>query len=197
MTKKEISFIHESSIVDEGAVIGAGTKIWHWVHICKDAMIGNFCTIGQNVFISGKAKIGNYVKVQNNVSIYDNVILEDYVFCGPSVIFTNVYNPRSEINRKKEYRDTIVKKGATLGANSTIICGIEIGEYAFIGAAALVNKNVSSYALMLGVPARQTGWMSAYGEKINLPLRGEGEYKCPHTGDTYLLKDNKMIRVKV
>ncbi len=196
MKEKNISFIHKTSIAEEGSVIGMGTKIWHWTHICKDALIGNYCTIGQNVFIGGKAKIGNYVKVQNNVSVFDNVILEDYVFCGPSVVFTNVYNPRSEINRKKEYKKTIVKKGATLGANSTIICGIEIGEYAFIGAAALVNKNVPSYALMMGVPSRQVGWMSAYGERMNLPLFGKGEYICPFTGDNYILNENVMRKFK-
>ena len=189
-------FAHPTAVIDDHSNIGDDTKIWHWAHICKDALIGKCCSIGQNVFIGGKAKIGNYVKIQNNVSVYDNVILEDYVFCGPSVVFTNVYNPRSEINRKKEYRKTVVKKGVTLGANSTIICGIEIGEYAFIGAAALVNKNVSSYALMMGVPAKQTGWMSAYGERINLPIKGEGEYKCPNTGDVYLLKENKMYKEK-
>ena len=188
-------FIHHSSIVDEGAQIGRGTKIWHWSHISKDAKIGFSCTIGQNVYI-GKANIGNNVKIQNNVSIFDNLILEDYVFCGPSVVFTNVYNPRSEINRKKEYKNTIVKNGATLGANSTIICGIEIGEYALIGAAALVNKNILPYALMMGVPARQVGWMSAYGERMNLPLIGKGEYVCPFTGDLYILNAKVIRRFK-
>ena len=192
MSKKKDLFIHSTSIVDKGAVIGEGTKIWHWSHITKDALIGSSCSIGQNVFV-GKAIIGNNVKVQNNVSIFDNVTLEDYVFCGPSVVFTNVYNPRAEINRKKEYKNTVVKKGVTLGANSTVICGIEIGEYAFIGAAALVNKNVPSYALMIGVPARQVGWMSAYGERINLPIIGKGEYICPFTGDLYILNE-KVLR---
>ena len=195
MSKRKDLFIHSSSIVDKGALIGEGTKIWHWSHITKDALVGSFCTIGQNVFV-GKAKIGNNVKIQNNVSVFDNVIIEDYVFCGPSVVFTNVYNPRAEINRKKEYKKTIVRKGATLGANSTIICGIEIGEYAFIGAAALVNKFVPPYALMMGVPAKQTGWMSSFGNRINLPLKGKGEYKCLETGDIYLLKEDKMFRLK-
>ena len=189
-------FIHPSSIVDEGAFIGKDTKIWHWVHISSGAVIGKSCTISQNVYVSGCSKIGNNVKIQNNVSIFDKVELDDFVFCGPSVVFTNVYNPRAEINRKEEFRSTIVKKGATLGANSTIICGIQIGEYAFIGAGSVVTKDVKNYALMVGVPARQIGWMSAYGERIDLPIIGEGEYKCPQTGDIYSLNKNKIYKKK-
>ncbi len=189
-------YVHPSSIVDEGALIGKGTKIWHWVHICEGATIGSFCTIGQNVFIGNKAKIGNNVKVQNNVSVYDNVILENNVFCGPSVVFTNVYNPRSEVDRKAEYKSTKVQRGATLGANSTLVCGIQIGEYAFIGAGALVNKDVLPYALMVGVPAKQIGWMSAYGERLDIPLKGNLEYICPNNGDKYLLKNRTLFREK-
>ena len=189
MTKGDRSiFIHQSAFVDDGATVGEGTKIWHFTHVCSGAKIGNGCTLGQNVFVGNASRLGNNVRIQNNVSVYDNVLLEDDVFCGPSTVFTNVYNPRSEFPRKAEYRTTLVKKGATLGANSTIICGIEIGEYAFIGAGTVVNKNVAPYALMVGVPARQIGWMSAYGERVRLPLRGEGSWKCRHTGQIYELK---------
>ena len=196
MNNKNTIFIHPSSIVDDGVHIGRGSKIWHWVHICKGAKIGEYCKLGQNVFIAGKAKLGNNVKVQNNVSIFDNVEIGNNVFCGPSVVFTNVYNPRSEINRKNEYKRTIINEGVTLGANSTIICGIEIGEYAFIGAGAVVNKNVKPFALMVGVPAIQIGWMSAYGERINLPLKGKEKFLCPNTGDTYSLNENSLVRIK-
>ena len=162
--------------------------MWHFVHVCSGARIGNDCSLGQNVFVGGRAIIGNNVKIQNNVSVYDNVVLEDDVFCGPSAVFTNVYNPRSAVSRKDEYRDTLVKKGATLGANCTIICGLEIGRYAFIGAGAMVNRDVKDYALMVGVPARHVGWMSEYGERLELPLQGEGETAiCRHTGKKYLL----------
>ena len=192
MNKDLSVFLHETAIVDEGAEIGKETKIWHWTHICSGAKIGSYCSIGQNVFIGNKAVIGNNVKIQNNVSVYDNVIIEDSVFCGPSMVFTNVFNPRSEIPRKKEYRLTKVKKGATLGANCTIVCGIVIGEYAFIGAGALINKEVKPYALMLGVPAIQKGWMSAYGERINLSK--EGTWNCQKTGDIYKLEDGHITR---
>ena len=185
-------FKHESAIVDEGAVIGKGTKVWHWVHISAGATIGQKCSLGQGVFIGSKAVIGNNVKVQNNVSIYDDVHIEDSVFCGPSMVFTNVYNPRSEIIRKEEYRKTLVKKGATLGANSTIVCGITIGSYAFIAAGAVVNRDVLDFALVAGVPAKQIRWMSRFGEKIDLPLKGEGGFVCPHTGDRYVLKNSKV-----
>ena len=186
---------HETAIIDQGASIGDGTRIWHWVHICGGAVIGQNCSFGQNVYVGNKVTIGNQVKVQNNVSIYDNVTLEDQVFCGPSMVFTNVYNPRAGVSRKDQYRDTLVKKGATLGANCTIICGTTIGQYAFIGAGAVVNKDVANFALMVGVPAKQIGWMSRYGEKIDLPLVGEGETTCPYTGDQYTLKDG-LVTVK-
>lgn len=192
---KECS-IHPTALVDSGAQIGHSTKIWHWTHISSGAKIGKDCSIGQNVFVGGKADIGNNVKVQNNVSIYDNVIIEDNVFCGPSMVFTNVINPRSEISRKEEYKITIIRNGATLGANCTIVCGTVIGEYAFIGAGTVVNKNIKPFALVVGVPAVQKGWMSAYGERISLDLYGDGEWKCPKTGDIYQLKDGKMSRQK-
>lgn len=180
---------HESAIVDEGAVIGAGSRVWHFVHICARANIGERCSFGQNVFVGNKVVIGNNVKVQNNVSIYDNVYIEDDVFCGPSMVFTNVYNPRSAVTRKDEYRDTLVKKGVTIGANATIVCGVTIGEYAFIGAGAVVNKDVKPFALMAGVPAKQIGWMSRFGERIPLALEGIGEWTCPNTGDVYNLNE--------
>ena len=185
-------FIHETAIVDEGANIGAGTKIWHWVHICCGATVGENCVVGQNVFIGNRVVVGNNVKIQNQVSVYDNVTLEDGVFCGPGMVFTNVYNPRSFINRKTEYQDTYVKRGATLGANCTIICGITIGEYAFVGAGAVVNKNVPAFALMVGVPGKQIGWMSRFGERIPLPLSGSGKYVCPKTGDQYILEGDSI-----
>lgn len=155
--------IHETAIIDEGAQLGEGCRVWHWVHICSGAKIGNDCSFGQNVFVGNDVQIGNNVKIQNNVSVYDKVLLEDDVFCGPSMVFTNVYNPRSAIVRKTEYKPTIVRKGATIGANSTIVCGVEIGEYAFIGAGAVVTKDVKPYALMAGVPARQIGWVDKDG----------------------------------
>ncbi len=186
-------FIHPTSIVDEGARIGSGTKVWHWTHISSGAKIGSNCSLGQNVYIANNVVIGNNVKIQNNVSIYDNVILNDNVFCGPSMVFTNVYNPRSEINRKSEYLDTYVSSGVTFGANSTIVCGNKIGKYAFIGAGALVNKSVKDFALMVGVPAKQIGWMSVTGKRINLPLLGNEMWLCPDTGDEYFLKNDLII----
>lgn len=182
--------IHPTAIIDEGAEIGEGSRVWHWAHICAGAKIGKNCSFGQNVFVGNKVVIGNNVKIQNNVSVYDNVTLQDDVFCGPSMVFTNVYNPRSAIERKNEYRNTLVKKGATLGANCTLVCGITIGEHAFIGAGALVNKDVPDYALMVGVPAKQIGWMSEYGEQLQLPLFGDFEVSCPETGAIYLLRGN-------
>jgi UDP-2-acetamido-3-amino-2,3-dideoxy-glucuronate N-acetyltransferase len=186
--------IHPSAIVDPGATIGDGSRVWHFVHVCPGAVIGNDCSLGQNVFVGNRVRIGNNVKIQNNVSVYDNVTLEDDVFCGPSMVFTNVYNPRSAVSRKAEYRDTVVRRGATLGANCTIVCGVEIGEYAFIGAGAVVNRDVPPFALMLGVPAHQAGWMSRYGERLPLEVLGDGQAICPHTGDRYLLSDG-VLRV--
>jgi UDP-2-acetamido-3-amino-2,3-dideoxy-glucuronate N-acetyltransferase len=166
--------IHPTAIVDAGAQIGEGSRVWHWAHICSGAKIGKDCSFGQNVFVGNDVVIGNNVKIQNNVSVYDAVRLEDDVFCGPSMVFTNVYNPRSAITRKNEYRQTLVKRGATLGANSTIVCGITIGEHAFIGAGAVINRDVPAYALMLGVPAKRRGWMCACGIQIT----GSGQVKC-------------------
>lgn len=185
-------FIHETALVDEGAEIGEGSKIWHWTHICSGAKIGKNCSFGQNVFVGNNVRIGNNVKVQNNVSLYDSVTLEDDVFCGPSMVFTNVYNPRSAISRKKEYRSTLVKQGATLGANCTIICGVVINSYAFIGAGSLVNKDVKSFALMTGMPAKQIGWMSEYGEQLDLPLKGSGVAICRHTKTEYHLENSTL-----
>lgn len=184
--------LHPSAIVDEGAQIGEGSRVWHFVHVCSGAKIGRDVSLGQNVFVGNKVSIGDKCKVQNNVSVYDNVTLEEGVFCGPSVVFTNVYNPRSLIERKNEYRSTLVKKGATLGANCTIVCGTTIGEFAFIGAGALVNRDVMPYALMLGVPAKHVGWMSEYGERIPLPIQGEGQYTCPHTNQGYTLSQDQL-----
>lgn len=186
--------IHESAIVDEGATIGQDSRVWHFVHVCAGARIGKGCSLGQNVFVGNKVIIGDNCKIQNNVSVYDNVTLEEGVFCGPSMVFTNVYNPRSFIERKSEYRDTLVKKGATIGANATIVCGVTIGQYAFIGAGAVINDDVADYALMVGVPARQIGWMSEYGERLDLPLHGEGEAICKQTSAKYVLKDRKLIK---
>lgn len=186
--------IHSTAIIDEGASIGEGTHIWHWVHVCGKAKIGKHCSLGQNVFISNEAIIGNNVKIQNNVSVYDKVFLDDDVFCGPSMVFTNVYNPRSAVSRKAEYRTTHVKKGATLGANCTIICGVKIGKYAFIGAGAVVKSDVPDYALMVGVPAKQKGWMSEYGEQLDLPLTGDGSVTCEHTGHNYTLRGNVLSK---
>ena len=186
-------FRHETAIVDTGAQIGEGSRIWHWVHVCGGAVIGEEVSLGQNVFVGNKVIIGAQCKIQNNVSVYDNVHLEKGVFCGPSVVFTNVYNPRSLIERKEEYRNTLVKTGATLGANCTIVCGVSIGEYAFVGAGAVVNEDVKSHALVVGVPAKQIGWMSRYGEKLDLPLKGTAETKCPNTGEKYILRDNELV----
>jgi UDP-2-acetamido-3-amino-2,3-dideoxy-glucuronate N-acetyltransferase len=186
--------VHPSAIVDEGAQIGDGSRVWHFVHVCGGARIGKGVSLGQNVFVGSKVIIGDQCKIQNNVSVYDNVTLEEGVFCGPSMVFTNVYNPRSLLERKDEYRNTLVKKGATLGANCTVICGVTIGEYAFIGAGAVVNQDVPAYALMVGVPARQIGWMSEFGEQIPLSVKGKGQYTCPHTGQIYELIANKLQR---
>ena len=186
--------VDPSSIIDPGAQIGDGTKIWHFVHVCGGAKIGKDVSLGQGVFVGNNVVIGDRCKIQNNVSVYDNVTLETGVFCGPSMVFTNVHNPRAMIERKKEYLDTLVKRGATLGANCTIICGITIGAYSFIGAGSVITREVSDFALMVGVPARQVGWMSSYGEKLALPISGNASAKCPKTGNLYKLEGNKVTR---
>ena len=187
-------YAHPSAIVDEGAQIGDGSRVWHFVHVCGGARIGAGVSLGQNVFVGNKVTIGDRCKIQNNVSVYDNVTLEDGVFCGPSMVFTNVYNPRGLIERKDQYRDTLVKRGATLGANCTIVCGVTIGAYAFLGAGAVVNTDVPDFALVVGVPGRQIGWMSAYGERLDLPLDGSGQVTCTQTGDVYSLRDGRVER---
>jgi len=188
---------HPSAIVDAGAQIGEGSRIWHFVHVCGGAHIGKGVSLGQNVFVGNTVVIGDRCKIQNNVSVYDNVTLEEGVFCGPSMVFTNVYNPRSLIERKDQYRNTLVKKGATLGANCTIVCGVTIGEYAFVGAGAVINKNVPAFALMVGVPARQIGWMSEFGEQLELPINGEGEVVCANSATRYILHGKTLSKVDV
>ena len=188
-------YAHPTAIIDEGASIGEGTRIWHWVHISAGARIGSGCSFGQNVFVGDRVVIGRNCKIQNHVSLYDNVTLEDDVFCGPSMVFTNVYNPRSHVPRKDEYRDTVVRQGATLGANCTIVCGVTIGEYAFVAAGAVIRHDVKAYALMAGVPARHVGWMSRHGERLNLPIVGSGFATCPGTGVRYRL-DNGTVGIE-
>lgn len=187
--------IHETAIVDDGAQIGDGSRIWHWVHVCGGARIGRGCSLGQNVFVGNRVTIGDSVKIQNNVSVYDDVTLEDGVFCGPSMVFTNVYNPRATVERKSEYRKTLVREGATLGANCTIVCGVTIGRHAFVGAGAVINRDVPDHALMVGNPARQIGWMSEHGERLDLPMDGDGKASCPGTGTTYRLVDGQVTRM--
>ena len=188
---------HTSAIIDEGAQIGQDTRVWHFVHVCGGARIGSGCSLGQNVFVGNDVQIGNNVKIHNNVSVYDAVTLEDDVFCGPSMVFTNVYNPRSAVARKTEYRRTLVKQGATIGANATIVCGSTVGRYAFVGAGAVVQKDVPDFALVVGVPARQIGWMSRFGERLELPLTGDGVATCPHTGDQYKLQQGTLTFTQV
>jgi len=189
--------IHPSAIVDEGAQIGADSRVWHFTHVCAGARIGRGVSLGQNVFVGNKVVIGDSCKIQNNVSLYDNVTLEEGVFCGPSMVFTNVYNPRALVERKSEYRDTLVRQGATLGANCTVICGVTIGAFSFVGAGAVIQRDVPDFALMVGVPARQIGWMSAHGERLNLPHSGEGRALCSHTGDVYNLSAAGVSRQEV
>lgn len=188
------AFVHESAIVDDGAAIGAGSRVWHFVHVCGGARIGEGVSLGQGVFVGNRVTIGDRCKIQNNVSVYDNVTLEEGVFCGPSMVFTNVYNPRALIERKDEYRNTLIRRGATLGANCTIVCGVTVGRFAFVAAGAVVTGDVPDYALMAGVPARRIGWMSEYGERLDLPRSGEGVASCPHTGATYRLNGEVLLR---
>ena len=182
--------VHSSAIVDAGAQLGAGTRVWHFAHVCAGARIGERCSLGQGVYVGNDVLIGHNVKIQNNVSVYDAVTLEDDVFCGPSMVFTNVHNPRSAVTRKAEYRRTLVRQGATLGANCTVVCGTTVGRYAFVGAGAVVSRDVPDFALVVGVPARQMGWMSRHGERLALPLTGNGEAACPATGEHYVLRDD-------
>ena len=205
--------IHSTAIIDEGARIGDDSHVWHWTHVCGGARIGKGCSLGavhvtavidgQTVdaqptqicsYVANEVEIGDNCRIQNNVSVYDNVTLGNNVFCGPSMVFTNVYNPRSAVSRKDEYRSTRVCDGATLGANCTILCGVTIGEGAFVAAGAVVRENVPDYALVAGVPARQIGWMSAFGLQMDLPFQGEASYTCPHTGDTYVLSGTRIMR---
>ena len=187
--------VHKTAVVDDGAKIGKGSRVWHWAHICSGAVIGDECVFGQNVYVGNNVVIGCNVKVQNNVSVYDNVILEDDVFCGPSMVFTNVINPRSAISRKDEYQNTLVKKGATLGANCTILCGLKIGLYAFIGSGAVVTKDVPDYALMAGVPATQIGWISEYGQRMSFTESEKNIFFCEETGDKYILEGHVCRKV--
>jgi UDP-2-acetamido-3-amino-2,3-dideoxy-glucuronate N-acetyltransferase len=184
--------IHPTAIVDDGAVLGDGCRVWHWVHISAGARIGRGCSFGQGVYVGNDVAIGDNVKIQNNVSVYDAVTLEDDVFCGPSLVFTNVVNPRAAVPRKDEYRRTLVRRGATLGANATIVCGATVGRHAFVGAGAVVRGDVPDFALVVGVPARQVGWMSRHGERLPLPVSGEGEATCPRTGDRYRLEGRAL-----
>ena len=183
--------IHASAIVDAGAQLGAGTRVWHFAHVCAGARIGADCSLGQGVYVGNDVSIGRNVKIQNNVSVYDAVTLEDDVFCGPSMVFTNVHNPRAAVTRKHEYRRTLVRQGATLGANCTVVCGTTVGRYAFVGAGAVVSRDVPDFALVVGVPARQIGWMSRHGERLELPLEGDGEASCPATGERYRLRESR------
>lgn len=190
--KNKDFFVHDSSYVDEPTSIGKGTKIWHFSHVMPNAIIGNKCNIGQNVVISPNVKLGNNVKIQNNVSVYTGVVCEDDVFLGPSMVFTNVINPRSGINRRDQYLNTLVKKGASIGANATIVCGNNIGRYAFIGAGCVVTKEIPDYALVVGNPSKQIGWMSEYGERLD--FNTDGIAVCKKTGAKYFLENNKVIK---
>jgi UDP-2-acetamido-3-amino-2,3-dideoxy-glucuronate N-acetyltransferase len=187
-------FQHPTAVVDDGAQIGADSRVWHFAHVCAGARIGRGVSLGQGVFVANRTVIGDRCKVQNNVSIYDGVTLEEGVFCGPSMVFTNVHNPRALVERKEEYRETKVRTGATLGANCTIVCGVTVGQYAFIGAGAVVTRDVPDFALMVGAPARRIGWMSAYGKRLDLPVSGHGEARCEETGDQYRLDGDVVVR---
>ncbi len=185
--------VHETAVVDAGATIGPGSKIWHFCHVSAGAVIGKNCSLGQNVYVANRVVIGNGVKIQNNVSVYDEVTLEDNVFCGPSMVFTNVINPRSAIARRDEYLSTLVRQGATLGANCTIVCGVSIGQYSFVGAGAVVTRDVPDFALIVGVPGRQVGWISRHGERLDIPVDGSGETSCTATGDRYVIKAGTCV----
>lgn len=191
--KEKSFFAHETAVIDKGCSIGEGTKIWHFSHIMPQATIGKNCSFGQNVVVMPKVVLGDNCKVQNNVSIYEGVICEDDVFLGPSMVFTNVYNPRSAVSRKNEYRQTLVKKGASIGANATIVCGYDIGKFAFIGAGTVIVKEVPDYALMVGNPGRQIGWMSEYGERLHFDESGKAI--CPGSGDHYKLEEGKVVKL--
>jgi len=192
----DLPSIHRSAVIEEGATIGDETHIWHWVHVCSGARIGRRCSLGQNVYVASRVTIGDNVKIQNNVSVYDEVTLEDDVFCGPSMVFTNVVNPRSAVPRRHEYRPTLIRRGATLGANCTVICGVTIGRYAFVGAGAVVTRDVPDFALVAGVPARRIGWMSERGERLNLPVEGEGETYCEEEGTRYRLTGDGVEQLR-
>ena len=189
--------VDATAIVDAGAQIGAGTRIWHWTHVSAGARIGAGCSLGQNVYIGNRVVIGDQCKIQNNVSVYDNVTLEEGVFCGPSMVVTNVYNPRAEISRMDEYRNTLIRRGATLGANCTIVCGVTVGRYAFVAAGAVVRQDVPDFALIGGVPGRLLGWMSRFGERLDLPLMGSAECRCAQTGERYVLEQGRCRLVVV
>jgi len=189
------AFVHPTAVVDPGAEVGDGSRVWHWVHICATARIGRKCSIGQGVFVGQRVTVGDGCKVQNNVSLYEGVVLEDEVFCGPSMVFTNVLNPRAFIERKHEFRETRVQRGATLGANCTVICGVTIGAYALIGAGAVVTHDVPDYALVVGVPARRVGWVSRAGRRLELPESGSGTAACPEAGEKYSLQGDRLTLV--
>ena len=188
-------YVHETAIIDEPCDIGNGTKIWHFTHVSSGAKIGKDCILGQNIYIASNTVIGNKVSIQNNVSVYDNVIIEDDVFCGPSMVFTNVINPRSFISRKHEYKRTLVKRGASIGANATIICGVTLGMYCFIGAGAVISKDIPDFALVVGVPGKVVGWVSRAGIRLDLPVAGEGTAVCPETKEMYKIQNNSVTIV--